>query len=334
MTNLVRTTLCSTALILFAAAQPVHALMIEAGSPALLVIVSGDDQAYASGTRAMDEHRWPDAVSAFDKVIGEKGDRVDAALYWKAYSLNQLGKTPLAIATCDQLRSQFANSTWNKDCAALSVDSGVDARAMGDQARAIADQARAMADQAKIKMKMDPIRPMIKIAPFGYIGEEDSGVPRGSDEDLKILAINSLMNRDPTAALPLLRGILTSNQSINVKKHALFVLAQSKSPEAESVLHDAALGKLDPQLQPEAIRSMAVFQGKRANDTLAEVYRTTTDPKIKKSIISAMFITKDAPRLVEMARNEKDLELKRTIVSHLALMNDKAATDYMMELLK
>jgi hypothetical protein len=327
MTNLVRTTLCSTALILFAAAQPVHALMIEVGSPALFVIVSEDDKAYASGTRAMDEHRWPDAVTAFDKVIGEKGDRVDAALYWKAYSLKQLGKTPLAVATCDQLRSQFANSTWNKDCAALSVDSGVDVRAM-------ADQARAMVDQAKVKMKMEQIRPMIKVAPFGYLDEDDSGVPRGSDEDLKILAINSMMNRDPTVALPLLRGILTSNQSISVKKHALFVLAQSKSPEAESVLHDAALGKLDPQLQLEAIRSMAVFQGKRANDTLAEVYRTTTDPKIKKSIISAMFITKDAPRLVEMARNEKDLELKRTIVSHLALMNDKAATDYMMELLK
>jgi HEAT repeat protein len=328
MTNLVRTTLCSTALILFAAAQPVHALMIEVGSPESFVIVSEDDQAYASGTRAMDEHRWPDAVTAFDKVISEKGDRVDAALYWKAYSLNKLGKMPLAVATCDQLRSQFANSTWNKDCAALSVDSGVDPRAM-------ADQARAMADQARIKMKTDQIRPMIKIAPFDrYIGEEDNGVPRGSDEDLKILAINSLMNKDPTAALPLLRGILTSNQSINVKKHALFVLAQSKSPEAESVLHDAALGKLDPQLQEEAIRSMAVFQGKRANDTLAEVYRTTTDPKIKKSIISSMFITKDATRLVEMARNEKDLELKRTIVSHLALMNDKAATDYMMELLK
>jgi hypothetical protein len=38
--------------------------------------------------------------------------------------------------------------------------------------------------------------------------------------------------------------------------------------------------------------------------------------------------------MVEMAKSEKDLELKRTIVSQLALMNDKAATDYMIELLK
>ena len=181
----------------------------------------------------------------------------------------------------------------------------------------------------EMKTNLDQIRPMIKTFEMN-----EGGVARGSDEDLKMIALNSLLNRDPAAALPLLRGILSGNQPLNVKKHALFVLAQSKSPEAENILHDAALGKLDPQLQGEAIRSMAVFQGKRANDTLGEVYRTTADPKIKKSIISAMFITQDAPRMVEMAKSEKDMELKRMIVSQLALMNDKAATDYMMELLK
>ncbi len=309
MKNLIRTTLCSTGLVLFVAAQPLRALTPELFVSGPILVV--DDDSYTAGTRAMDEHRWPDAVTAFDKVISEKGARVDAALYWKAYSLNKLGKTPLAIATCEQLHSQFGGSTWNKDCDAISMDSD------------------------KVKVKMDKVHPYVKVAPYGvYVDGGDNGVPRGSDEDLKILALNSLLNRDPTAAIPLLRGILSGNQPQNVKKHALFVLAQSKSPEAESILHDAALGKLDPQLQGEAIRSMAVFQGKRANDTLAEVYRTTTDVKIKKTIISAMFITRDAPLMVEMAKNEKDLELKRAIVSQLALMNDKAATDYMMELLK
>jgi hypothetical protein len=318
MTNILRATFCFTLLVLFTTAQPVHALMTEVASPAAFIVIA-DDDAYTTGTHAMDEHRWQDAVSAFDKVISEKGKRVDAALYWKAYSLNKLGRTPLAIATCGQLHSQFAGSTWNKDCDAISVDVQVDAKAIGDQ----------------VKLRTERVHPYVKIAPFNF--DMDKGgncVARGSDEDLKMLALNSLLNKDPTTALPLLRGILSGNQPACVKKHALFVLAQSKSPEAESILRDAALGKLDPQLQGQAIQAMAVFQGKRANDTLAEVYRTTTDPKIKSSIISAMFITKDASRMVEMARNEKDLELKRRIVSELALMNDKAATDYMMELLK
>jgi len=319
MTNLIRSTICSTVLVLFAVAQPIHALMTEVASPAPFLVIA-DDDAYTTGTHAMDEHRWQDAVSAFDKVIGEKGKRVDAALYWKAYSLNKLGKTQLAIATCDQLHSQFADSSWNKDCNTISVDVQTDPKIIA------ADQTR---------LRVDRVHPYVRIAPVRPdIGERDTGVTRGSDEDLKMLALNSLLNRDPATALPLLRGILSGNQPLSVKKHALFVLAQSKSPEAENILRDAALGKLDPQLQAQAIQAMAVFQGKRANDTLAEVYRTTTDPKIKNSIISAMFITKDAPRMVEMARNEKDLELKRRIVSELALMNDKAATDYMMELLK
>jgi hypothetical protein len=320
MTNFMRVVLCPIALVLCATTQPIHASALELSSAPVVVVL--DDDPYAVGTRAMDEHRWPDAVSAFDKVINEKGKRVDAAFYWKAYSLNKLGKTPLAIATCDQLHSQFADSPWNKDCAVISMDGQVDPKAMAD-------------DKMKTKVRPDRVEPRVRIEPF-YVDRDrdDSCVARGSDDDLKMLALNSLLNKDPGTALPLLRGILSGSQPLCVKRHALFVLTQSKSPEAEGILHDAALGKLDPQLQGEAIRAIAVFQGKRANDTLAEAYRTTTDPKIKKSIISAMFITKDAPRMVEMARNEKDLELKRTIVSQLALMNDKAATDYMIELLK
>jgi HEAT repeat protein len=317
MTIRLRTTFGLAALILCSTTTTqLHALTFETSSAPVVVV--SDEDPYAVGTRAMDEHRWPDAVSAFDRVINEKGKRVDAAFYWKAYSLNKLGKTPLAIATCDQLHSQFADSPWNKSCAVISMNGQVDPKAMAEQMR-----------------DPDFRAPKVRIAPFAVWadGSGDRVVP-GSDEDLKILAINSLLNKDPATAVPLLRGILSGNQPMNVKKHALFVLAQSKSPEAEAILHDAAMGKLDLQLQGEAIRSIAVFQGKRANDTLAEAYRTTTDPKIKKSIINAMFITRDAPRMVEMAKSEKDLELKRTIVSQLALMNDKAASDYMLELLK
>jgi hypothetical protein len=327
MKPFIRTTLCSTAFALCVAAQPVRALMVELSSAPVLVVT--DDDAYTVGQRAMDEHRWPDAVSAFDRVINEKGKRVDSALYWKAYSLNKLGNTQLALATCKQLRAQFANSTWNKDCDTMAVSVQVDAQASGDKDK----------DKVKLRIDRERVQPYVRVDPNGsYVYLEDrrgeDGVPLGSDEDLKLIALSAVLRRDPASAIPALRGILSGNDPINVKKHALFILAQSKTPEADSILRDAALGKLDPQLQSQAIQTMAVFQGKKANDTLAEVYRTTTDPKIKKSIINAMFITKDAPRMVEMAKNEKDLELKRQLVQQLALMNDKAATDYMMELLK
>jgi hypothetical protein len=300
-------------LLLLAVAQPLRAVTLEPSFVAFAAPFAEEDGAYTAGTHAMNEQRWADAVSAFDKVINAKSKKTDAALYWKAYSLNKLGRNPLALATCYQLRSQYTGSSWNRDCDALSIDLH-------------------SADNGPGAPPLPPLPPVAPLAPSFNAG--DGSPARGSDEDLKMLALNSLLNQDPARAIPLLRGILSGNQSQNMKRHALFVLAQSKSPEAQSILHDAVVGKLDPALQRQAIQSMAVFQGKRANDTLAEVYRTTTDQKIKKSIISAFFITQDAPRMVDLARNEKDMELKRSIVSQLALMNDKAANDYMLELLK
>ena len=90
MTTFFRAAFCSTAMILLSAVYPVFALTAEAYSSGPIVVL--DDDPYTAGTRAMNERRWPDAVSAFDKVINEKGKRVDSALYWKAYSLKKLAR--------------------------------------------------------------------------------------------------------------------------------------------------------------------------------------------------------------------------------------------------
>jgi hypothetical protein len=290
------------------AVQPLHAFAPEF-TPAIYTLVPADDPAYAAGTSAMNDHRWSDAVAAFDRVISSKSGNADAAIYWKAYSLNKLGKKSLALATCYQLRAQYKASSWNHDCSALSIDT-------------------------RVNVRLDrPDLPEMPEAPEMPEMPEMS-TRHGSDADLKLLALNSLLHQDPAKAVPILKGILAGNQPVELKKHAIFVLAQSKSPEAQSVLHEAVTGKIDPSLQLQAIQMMGVFEGKRGNDTLAEVYRNTSDMQVKRAVISAFFISQDAPRLVDLARNEKDLNLKRSIVSQLAIMNDKAASDYMLELLK
>lgn len=305
--------LLSPALVLaFAVAQPLHAIVFSPAPPAS---AANDNSPYAAGTRAMNEHRWQEAIRAFDKVIAAKDKRSDAALYWKAYSLNKLQHNSDAAAICNTLHAQYPNSSWNKDCDVLSINNDIHINPRDK-----------MAQDMNIH-----VHPDIHIDPIVI---PNINVDIKNNPDIKILALNSLLNQDPAKAIPALRDILNGDQPIGIKKHAIFVLAQSKSPEAQAMLHDAVTGKMDPELQRQAIMMMAVFQGKRDNATLAEVYRTTSDRQTKRSIISALFITHDAPHLVELARSEKDLDLKRSIVSQLAIMHDKAATDYMMELLK
>jgi len=255
-----------------------------------------DDDAYAAGTKAMNEQRWPDAVRAFDRVVATKSTKhVDGALYWKAYSLSKLEKMPDASVSCAQLQSQFPLSTWNEDCKTLLMG---------------------------------------KSGGSGTGSSSAGGSAFGGDDDLKMLALNSLMNQDPVKAIPILRGMLTGNQSEDVKQHAIFVLTQSKSPEAAGLLHDAIIGKMGTAIQELTIPQVGVFEGKRMNNTLVEVFHSTTDPSVKQAVVSALFISHDASRMVELARAEKNVEMKRDIVSQLVVMHDKVATDYMMELLK
>ena len=162
----------------------------------------------------------------------------------------------------------------------------------------------------------------------------NGGPQKDPDAEIKILALNAVMRHDPAQAIPLLRGILTGDQPESVKQHALFILAQNNSPEAQAMMRDLVLGKAGPELQYRAIKDCGIYQGKRANDALAEAYRVSSDVQVKRAVISAFFISGDDVHLVEIARQEKDLELKRQIVSQLSLMRGKAANDYMMELLK
>jgi HEAT repeat protein len=155
-----------------------------------------------------------------------------------------------------------------------------------------------------------------------------------SEDDIKILALNSLIRQDPAKAVPMLQDLLKSDKPVSTRKQALFVLSRSKDPKAQSVLGEVATAKGDPQMQRAAVELLSLSRGKDANPTLVDVYRGSTDAGVKRAAINGLYLTHDAPRLVDLARGEKDLSLKRDIVSQLSLMNDKVATDYMIELLK
>jgi HEAT repeat protein len=57
------------------------------------------------------------------------------------------------------------------------------------------------------------------------------------------------------------------------------------------------------------------------------VYQGETSPDVRKQIIQALFIGGDATRLAELARTEKDGELRRTAVHTLGLMGSKKTGD-------
>lgn len=142
------------------------------------------------------------------------------------------------------------------------------------------------------------------------------------DEELKLLALNSLMQQDEARALPIIQQVLNGNASDRVKERALFVLAQSKSKEAQDLIGQVARGQSNPSLQRKAIQIYAAMQGKEAAPTLADIYQHTSDEAVKRAILQSFVATGSQDKLLEVARTEQNPQLVRTAVQSLGAIGD------------
>lgn len=140
-----------------------------------------------------------------------------------------------------------------------------------------------------------------------------------SDDDLKLIAINSLMQSDPKQALPILEKLLKSNSSPKLKYRALFVLTQSGSPEARKVLSGIALGGSNPDLQRAAIRYMGMMGGDDVRRELASIYGSSTDRDVRLAILQAFMVSGSREFLLNAAKIEKDPDLRRAAIHDLGV---------------
>jgi HEAT repeat protein len=132
------------------------------------------------------------------------------------------------------------------------------------------------------------------------------------------------MQSDPERAIPVVIQILDSNtNSIKIKDKALFVIAQSGSPQAITILSKTALDNTKPELRNSAIRYLAISGGDEARKALASTYQTTSDAAVKKAVLRSFVITGDKPRLLQIAKTEPNADLRADAVRQLGIMGAK-----------
>jgi HEAT repeat protein len=139
------------------------------------------------------------------------------------------------------------------------------------------------------------------------------------DEDVKLMAINGLMNSDPERAIPILEGILNGHQPVKLKERALFVLSQSGSQRAfDIVVRTAKSGP--PDLRERAVRTLGILGGERSRAVLTDIYNATTDIDVKKSVMKSYMISGDRTRLLALAKAESNTELRADAVLQLGVI--------------
>jgi hypothetical protein len=153
-----------------------------------------------------------------------------------------------------------------------------------------------------------------------------------SNEDIKLMALNALMNADPERAIPQIEAVLKGNSSPRVKDRALFVLTQNRSARAQQIISDYAKGAGNPDLQMRAIRYVGMSGTPNVAQQLAGYYAGSNDVAVKKQIIQSLMISqgkegKDV--LFNLAKSEKDESLRSDAIRQLGAMQ---ATDQLTQL--
>jgi HEAT repeat protein len=141
-----------------------------------------------------------------------------------------------------------------------------------------------------------------------------------ADEDLKLLALDGLMQTQSSRAIPMLREFLATNKSPKLRDRALFVLSQSQEPEARALLVEIARGRTQPDLQRKAIQNLGLFGGSESRQALSDIYASTDDIAVKKAVLQAFMVSGEKGRVLAAARSEKSPELRRSAIHQLGAM--------------
>jgi hypothetical protein len=303
------------------------------------------DELYSDGREALDEDRYDQAAGKFRELAEMNGPQTDAALYWKAYAENKLGKRDSAITTIADLKKRFPQSRWFKDGSALEIEvqqsSGQTAHPESqpdEELKMLAitglmnsDPQRAMPLLEKVLN--GPGAPKEKSKALFVLAQNGSPesreilgrIARGqSNPDLQRKAVEYLGLFGGQQARQTLAEIYASTSDESVKRAILksYMIGGDKVH-----LLAAAKGEKDASLRAEAIRQLGIVH---APNELRELYKTETSPEVKKDILQAFFLTGDAKFLAEAAQGEKDPEIRRSAIRNLGLVGSADAKEALL----
>ena len=146
-----------------------------------------------------------------------------------------------------------------------------------------------------------------------------------ADEELKLYALDALLQVEPARALPVLERILAGDGSPRIKERALFVLAQSDEPRAREILVRIARTGEPAGLRVEAVRTLGIAGEQEDIAALSALLREgTTPPEVRAAVIEAYLISDRVAELAALAQGDADPGVRRQAIEALGALQAHA----------
>jgi len=140
------------------------------------------------------------------------------------------------------------------------------------------------------------------------------------DEDVKIMALQGLINSDPERGVSVIESIINDpRQSPKLKDKAIFLLSQYGGGKSVDLLGKFARDHSNPDLQSRALRYLGIMGGEQSRKLLAEVYQSSSDLDVKRSILRSFMTSGDRAHLLSLAKTEPNPDLRAEAVQQLGI---------------
>lgn len=281
-----------------AAQQPA----IEAPAPWLAQ--DPGDSLYRSARGALNRGDYRAAAREFQALrdrYPRSGYAADS-YYWQAFAMSKLGSTTdlrSALTLLDQQRERHPDARTARDARGLRIQVQGELARLGD-----ADAAAAVASAAA-----PPAAAAAPAAPAGPKGGVGRGVGVGvgagrgqagraecSDEDDdRLIALNALLQMQAEQAIPILRQVLQRRDegSVCLRRQAVFLVSQKKSPETAKILLDAVRSDPDPEVRENAVFWLSQAPSSEAVPALDSILRNAVDRELQEKAVFALGQIKD-----------------------------------------
>jgi HEAT repeat protein len=160
------------------------------------------------------------------------------------------------------------------------------------------------------------------------------GIESHENDEIKIIALQSLFDNNPERAIQYVTEMLKSPTTTpQMKESAIALLGSHGGRQAVPLLLQIARTETDPRLRRTAIHRLGEEGGEAVVDDLRGIYQADRDMEVKAQVLHAlseMEIPRAKALLLEVARNTtENLQLRASAIHWLGERNDTTADDLM-----
>ncbi|HEY5088198.1 MAG TPA: HEAT repeat domain-containing protein, partial [Gemmatimonadaceae bacterium] len=238
------------------------------------------DSLYRSAREALSRGDYDRAARLFHDVGVRypQSALIPDAMYYEAFAQYRAGGSAAMRSARDilaSLQARFPSFGHRSDAAALSIRICGELARQGDESCAASVAAQASSTTVSANAGS-----AAAVAACATTDEDDE----------RVAALNALLQIDADRAEPILEKVLARRDacSAQLRRKAVFLVAQKQSPQAADVLLHVAQTDPDAEVRGQAVFWMSQIPGDRSASVLSQILHNSSDVELRKKALFAL----------------------------------------------